>query len=267
MPLTQKPLQKLFVLLAGLVWAGLPLAAARADNVVEGFSANQTLQPGIVVALDKASTRTVKPTSTSSPTAIYGVVVDPSDAPITLVNQGAQVFVATTGTYQVLVSTANGAIKTGDYLSLSPVNGVAARASSTQPIVLGRAVGSFDGSNNIVANSGGQTIGRVLVSINIQDNPLYNTDPTLPAFLTRVANGLANKNVPVIRIYTALIVFLISILAALTIIWSGVRGSLISLGRNPLSRKTIFSGMYKTVFTGLGVFIIGLAGIYLLLKI
>jgi hypothetical protein len=42
---------------------------------------------------------------------------------------------------------------------------------------------------------------------------------------------------------------------------------LISLGRNPLSRHSIFIGMYKVVFTGLGVFIIGLAGVYLLLKI
>jgi hypothetical protein len=78
---------------------------------------------------------------------------------------------------------------------------------------------------------------------------------------------VANKSVPVIRIYTALFVFMISIMAAVTILWSGVRSSLISLGRNPLSRHSIFIGMYKVVFTGLGVFIIGLAGVYLLLKI
>jgi hypothetical protein len=73
--------------------------------------------------------------------------------------------------------------------------------------------------------------------------------------------------VPVIRVYTAMLIFLISILASLTILWSGVRSSLISLGRNPLSRKSIFSGMYKTIFTGLGVFIIGMAGVYLLVKV
>jgi hypothetical protein len=68
-------------------------------------------------------------------------------------------------------------------------------------------------------------------------------------------------------VYTALIIFMVSLIAAIVILWSGVRSSLISLGRNPLSRHAIFSGMYKVVFTGLGVFLIGLAGVYLLLKV
>jgi hypothetical protein len=51
------------------------------------------------------------------------------------------------------------------------------------------------------------------------------------------------------------------------VLWSGVRGSLIALGRNPLSRKAIFSGMYKVVITGIGIFILGLAGVYLLLRV
>jgi hypothetical protein len=63
------------------------------------------------------------------------------------------------------------------------------------------------------------------------------------------------------------LIFLVSIVATIVILWSGVRSSLISLGRNPLSRHAIFSGMYKVILTGLGVFIIGLAGVYLLIKI
>ncbi|HEX4774835.1 MAG TPA: hypothetical protein VH234_04940, partial [Candidatus Saccharimonadales bacterium] len=64
-----------------------------------------------------------------------------------------------------------------------------------------------------------------------------------------------------------LIIFLVTAAAAVTILWSGVRSGLISLGRNPLSRHTILSGMYKVIFTGLGIFILGLAGVYLLLKV
>jgi hypothetical protein len=73
--------------------------------------------------------------------------------------------------------------------------------------------------------------------------------------------------VPAIRIYGALAVFLFAAIIAVLVLWSGVRGSLIALGRNPLSRKAIFSGMYKVVITGIGIFILGLAGVYLLLRI
>ena len=250
----------LFILMA------VPLTV-RADNVVEGFSSSQPVQPGMVVAIDKAANRSVKPAPADNSNLIYGVSVDPSDAPITLVGQNSQVFVATTGTYQVLVSASGGSIKPGDYISMSSINGIAGKAQVGQPVILGKAQSAFDGKTNTVSTSNGVNIGRVYISIGVAKNPLSNSDPTLPYFLRKVANSVANKSVPVIRVYTALLIFLVSLVAAIVILWSGVRSSLISLGRNPLSRHAIFSGMYKVVFTGLCVFIIGLAGVYLLLKV
>src|SRR5579884_2068637 len=263
----KKKLLTVFKFLAVLGVLFLPVAPVLADNVVEGFTSTQKLQPGLIVALDNPKDRTVKAASASNTNGIYGVVVDPSDAPITLVGENSKVFVATTGTYQVLVSVENGPIKTGDYISMSSVDGIGAKAMISQTVILGRAANGFNGTSNVVTSNNNKAIGRIYVNLGVQKNPLSSTDPTLPSFLRKVANGLANKSVPVIRVYTALLIFLISILAALTILWSGVRGGLISLGRNPLSRKAIFSGMYKTVFTGIGVFIIGLAGVYLLLKV
>jgi uncharacterized membrane protein len=132
--------------------------------------------------------------------------------------------------------------------------------------VLGKAISPFDGKTGVISNSGGLTLGRIYVNINIQKNPIVNSDPTLPYYLQKISNSVANKSVPVIRVYTALLIFFIAIVAAITILFSGVKSSLISLGRNPLSRRVIFRGMYRAVFTGIGVSIIGLAGVYLLLK-
>jgi hypothetical protein len=240
---------------------------SKADEVIEGFSSKATITPGQVVALDNAATKTVKVAPADNTSAIYGLAVDPSDVPLTLVGEDSKVFVATSGTHQVLVSIANGVINKGDYISMSPIDGIAGKARVDQTVILGKAATSFNGTSGVITTSGGKAIGRIFVNIGVQKNPTSSTDPTVPAFLRRVANGLADKSVPVIRVYTAVLIFLISLLAALTVLWSGVRSSLISLGRNPLSRKTIFSGMYKTVFTGLCVFIIGMAGVYLLLKI
>lgn len=244
----------------------LPARAANSNNFVEGFSSKDTLQPGLIVALDSSGTKAVKAAPANKEDSIYGVVVDPSDAPLTLNGQGAQVFVATSGIYRVLVSTLNGAISPGDYISMSSINGIGAKATPVQATTLGQAESGFDGHSNVITSNGGQAIGQIYVNIAVQRNPYANNDP-VPVFLKRLAVSLANKPVPVVRIYTALIIFIISVIAAMTILWSGIRSSLVSLGRNPLSRHTILGGMYKVIFTGLSVFAIGLAGVYLLLKI
>jgi hypothetical protein len=254
------------VLLSILAVAMVP-AVAWADNVVEGFSSKETLQPGLVVALDSSASRTVKSAPAGDSSKIYGVAVDPSDAPFTLNSQNAKVFVATSGIYRLLVSTINGAIKPGDYISISNVNGIGAKATAVQPTIVGQAQSSFDGSRDVITTSGSAAIGRIYASVGVQKNPLANKDPAVPYFLKKLAVSLANKQVPVVRIYTALVIFVIAAVAAITVLWSGIRSSLISLGRNPLSRHAILSGMYKVIFTGLGIFAIGLAGVYLLLKI
>jgi hypothetical protein len=246
--------------------AGLGLVV-KADNVVEGYTSADTLQPGQIVTLIDAKNKKVKAAPANDANGLYGVVVDPSDAPITLVGQNSKVFVATTGTYQTLVSVSNEPIKAGDFISVSSINGIGAKATPGDSLILGRAVNGFNGTTGAVTTNNGKNIGRVFVNISVSKNPISNTDPTLPAFLRKAADGLANKSVPVIRVYTALLIFGVSLIAAITVLYSGVRGSLISIGRNPLSRRAIFSGMYKTILTGLGVFIIGMAGVYLLLKI
>src|SRR5579862_8105517 len=135
------PIAKILALTAVLALAAIPLKV-HADNVVEGFSSSQPLQPGMVVAIDKASARSVKAAPADNSNLIYGVVVDPSDAPITLVGQNSQIFVATTGTYQVLVSAGAGAIQPGDYISMSNIDGIAGKAQVGQPLILGKAQSS-----------------------------------------------------------------------------------------------------------------------------
>ena len=267
MKITKTGRKNWIIVLVSLAWLGFVPPAVYADNVVQGFASNQTLQPGLVVALDKNASRTVLAMPPGDTSRIYGVVVDPSDAPLTLNSDNSQAFVATSGIYRVLVSTSNGAIKAGDYISISNLSGIAAKATNVQSTVLGQAETAFDGHSGAITSNGNSAIGRIYVNINVGQNPLANNFPAIPTFLKRLANSLANKPVSVVRIYTALVIFLVAAIAAITILWSGIRSSLVSLGRNPLSRQTIFSAMYKVIFTGVGVFIIGLAGVYLLLKV
>jgi hypothetical protein len=256
------------IFVAGLFTFSLHTAAiAKADNIIQGYSSKIPLEPGLLVSLDKTASKQVEILPGGDSDHIFGVVVDPTDAPFTINSPGSQVFVATSGNYQVLVSTIGGAIKPGDFITVSNLSGIAQRATSEQSRILGQAVTGFDGSANAITSTGKDKVGRIYVQINPQNNPLANNAVLVPSFLKKASNAVAGKSVPAIRIYASLAVFLFSAIVAILVLWSGVRGSLIALGRNPLSRKAIFSGMYKVVFTGVGIFILGLAGVYLLLKI
>jgi hypothetical protein len=76
-----------------------------ADTIVRGFKADSAMQPGLIVALKDNA---IELTPGNKPDKIYGVVIDPSQAPVTVRNEGQQTFVATAGSYPVFVSTENG---------------------------------------------------------------------------------------------------------------------------------------------------------------
>src|SRR5579864_2584511 len=152
MKITKTGCKNWILVLVSLVWLGFLPLMVYADNVVQVFSISQTFQPGLVVALDKNDYKTVLAMPPGDTGRIYGVVVDPSDAPLTLNSTNSQTFVATSGIYRVLVSTSNGAIKAGDYISMSNLNGIAAKATNVQSTVLGQAETGFDGHSGIITN-------------------------------------------------------------------------------------------------------------------
>lgn len=239
-----------------------------AAGFVEGFDSNQALQPGLVVSIDKTSSKTVEPAPSSDTTRIYGVVIDPSDAPITVGNQGQKTFVATSGQYNVLVSSENGAIKSGDYISLSATDGIAAKADTRQDYVVGRALEDFDGKSKVLTTtSSGVSIGKIAISVNPTKNPLLNDDIAIPKPLRRVGEAVAGKSVTAIRLYAALVVFLITLVVAASLLWVGVRSGMIAIGRNPLSRHSIVKGLVQVLAIDVLIFIIGVFGVYLLLRV
>jgi hypothetical protein len=257
----------IIVALVGITVFNFRSTNAAADNIIQAYSSKDTLEPGLLVALDKKASKSVKLLPGGDADHIYGVVVDPTDAPFTLNSQNAKTFVATSGNFQVLISTIAGIINPGDFLTVSNLSGIAQKATSSQTRILGQAVSGFDGTTNVITTNNGAKIGRIFVQINPQNNPLANNAVLVPSFLRKASSAVAGKSVPAIRIYGAMGVFIFSAIVAILVLWSGVRGSLIALGRNPLSRKAIFSGMYKVVITGIGIFILGLAGVYLLLRV
>lgn len=250
------------------------------QSVTESYGGDDKLQKGMLVRLKDGDADQVEALTQVDADKMLGVIVDANASAVTLTEEQThtkQVYVAAYGRYPVLVSTQNGPIKSGDYLSVSALSGVAMKADEEQAIVIGKAASDFDGKNNVesianLTNADGKkvdvAIGRVSVNIVISHNPFQQKGGNaLPGVLQRVSKGIAAKPVSIGRVYIGLAVLLISAFVAGSLLYAGVRAGLVAIGRNPLAKRSIIRAMLQATLTSLIVFIIGLFAVYLVLKL
>jgi hypothetical protein len=249
----------------------------QAQTVTTGYGADIRMQRGMIVQLKKSDTTKVEPVTAETNEEMHGVVVDPNDAPVTISSEGQKVFVATTGHFQVLVSSQAGDILPGDYITVSAIHGIGMKAGDQDPLIVGRALEAFDsqslqvGTSTIDNSDGSKTevrLGRISTDIGVSRNPLLKgEEPNLPEFLRKATEAIAGEPVNPVRAYLSVVVFLIGGFIAGSILFSGIRSSIIAIGRNPLSKKSIIKGLLQVILTGLIIFITTLIGVYLLLKL
>ncbi len=248
-----------------------------AQAISSGFKSEGNVQRGMIVRLKKEDTSKVVALTQEASDQMHGVVVNANDAPATLSDDGQKIFVATTGSYGLLVSSQAGSISPGDYVTISSLSGVGMKAGSKDTYVVGRALSGFDGVNNVSSSSeltdslGNKTkvnLGTIQVNITVARNPLLKgEDPNVPEFLRKATEAIAGKPVNAVRIYIAILVFCITAFISGSLMYGGIRSAIISVGRNPLAKKRIIKSMVQVTVSGLIVFTIGLFGVYLILKI
>lgn len=277
---------RIFVVIAAVatvVFAvAVPASAEKATyggGSVAGYAADAPIDYGTIVQLAGEKSNRVSVATQKQLQNMFGVVVDRNQQPITLSSENLEneVFVAVSGTYNVLVSTQGGAIASGDYVTLSAVNGVAMKADTEVETVFGRANKPFDGKGVVLGQTtlkddAGKTtqvqLGSIPVTIDIKRNPnIRTTEANLPEFLMRVGQQIAEKEVSPVRVYLSIGITFISLVAAIAVLYSGVRSGMISIGRNPMSKKSIFRALLEIILTSLLILIIGLFAVYLLLRL
>jgi hypothetical protein len=249
-----------------------------AQAVVQSYNSSGSVQYGMIVSLADGQANTVVAAQSSASSKAFGVIVNPATADATLSSgsTAATTYVATTGAYDVLVSTENGSIKPGDYITVSSLNGIGMKADTTQSLVVGRADGAFTGKTGVfnvatLGLTGGKkqtvAVGAIPVSLNVGHNPLQQVEtPDVPSFLERLAVVVAKKPVNPLRIYLSglLLVLVAAIISVM--LYSGVRNGMVSVGRNPLSKHAIGRSLLQILLVALAIFIVGLSAVYLLLK-
>jgi hypothetical protein len=263
---------------AGLGLILLVVLSLRIDTIfaqafTQGYASDVPLQRGMIVKILEDDTTKVEPVSQETAEGSYGVVVNRNDAPATLSTEGQQVFIAANGKFDILVSNQNGPINPGDYIVVSSINGIGMKVDEVQPIVVARALDGFEGGggDSIGQATVGETaveIGRIQADINVAGNPLQKPPvQKIPDVLQRAAEAIAQKPVSAPRLYLGLTLLILSTLVSGTLLYGGIRSAISSIGRNPLSKKSIFRGMIQVVIVGMLIFIVGVFGVYLLLKL
>lgn len=249
-----------------------------AQNVTQGYNTDEKLQRGMIVAIDEADTTKVKAVNIDNSDKVHGVVVSESDSVAVISEEGQLALVATTGKFEVLVSDQNGPIKAGDYVAVSSISGIGMKGDDKQPIIVGTALSEFSPGNVgfvlskvTIKDSGGAdkeiNIGRISIDINIGTNPNLKVEASLPYFLKRASEAVAGKPVTAMRVYIGLAILIITGGISGSVIYSAIRSSIISIGRNPLSKKSILRGMLQIVMIGIMIFISGIVGVYLILRL
>jgi hypothetical protein len=241
-------------------------------SISQSYTTTQTLSLGSLVSLqtDTASADQVVGATSSNGEGLFGVVINADSSPLALSSdQENQVQVATSGTEQTLVSDINGPVKRGDHITASPISGVGMKANGNVRII-GIAQSDMSGSSKQTYKDKAGTehsviVGQVPVLINVS---YYFKEPDktiIPSALQNMANALAGKTVSTLPIVISAAIFLIMLIVVSSIIYSMIRSSIISVGRNPMSQSAIYRDLIQLSALVIGILAVGLISVYLVL--
>ncbi len=252
------------LLLPGIVVAGLS----------QSYATTTPITVGSLVSLDEKTAGTVVVADLHNTGRLFGVVVAPSSTSISLGSgSSGQVQVATTGNANVLVSTAGGAIKVGDVIAVSPIAGVGQKAVGKVRII-GTAQAEFDGTSEVATRTTiddgngkrevavGQIPVLVAVATSTKDDGDTVASSIVPHWAQSLTDTLAGKNVSPVRVIVAAFILLVSLVTVGVLLYSAVRNGIISLGRNPLSKGSIMTGLLQVVLVSTAILAVAALGMY-----
>jgi len=262
-----------FWLAAAVCGLALPAAAHALTSISQGYVSSDNLSLGSMVSLQQDSSDHVSATTTANVNNILGVVIDSGNSLLSLSSgQEHQVQVATSGVVQVLVSNINGTVTSGDPVTASPLSGVGMKATSNSKVI---GVAQDDMTNNnssaeSYTDKGGAKhdvrIGQLPVLVNVSYYYKQPDKTLIPSAVQNIANALAGKKVNALPILISMGIFLVTLIVVVSIIYSMIHSSIISVGRNPMSQSAVYRDLVGMSALVLGILAVAVIAIYLILR-
>ena len=262
------------IFIFGVVVALMGGGTALAESLItQSYAAPSTLAPGSVVAFDKTTGGVVLATAKAVDN-LFGVVVQ-ADASL-LSFQGTaknQAQVATSGTVPMIVADINGPVKQGDSITASPIEGVGMRATSNIKVIgtaqQDLATSTGKKTQNLTDTAGVKrdvVIGVITANV----APAYffkePDKSVIPAALQNLVNAAVGKQVTPLPIIISFSIFILALVVVASLIFSAIRGSIISVGRNPMAQSAVYRSLLQVTVLILGIVAVAVAAIYLILS-
>ena len=264
---------KLWLIMIGLFGLLItPSLVGAATLISQGYLTNSDLPAGSIVSLQKNSSDFVNAATSTNSSNILGIVIEDGDSQLSVSSsQGNQVQVATSGIQQVLVSDINGNINVGDPITSSPISGVGMKATNNTTVV-GLAQSAFPNSTSTQQTYTDKNdqkhnvnIGEIAVLVNVTNYYKQPDKTLLPAAIQNLADALAGKTVNSLPIIIAMGIFIVTMIIIVSIIYSMIHGSIISVGRNPMSQAAIYRNVVQLSALVVIILAVSFASIYTVL--
>lgn len=264
----------LMVLLGVLFVTLIPAAIATAASVSQGYQSKQTINVGTIVSLTAAGGNEIEPTSYSNEALMLGVAVSPENAILDVQPSGSDIRVGVSGEVPILVTNSNGDIKSGDYLIISQITGVAMKDSTNIQANKNVAIASesFNSSNGsakqvtIKINDENKQVAIGLIRAKLLISPRQTTNTKQNPVLAFVEK-IIGRPINMAQLIAAAAVFITTFTFTGLLLNGSVKGAFVSLGRNPLSKPAIISNMLRVSAIGLLILIVGVGMAYVILLI
>ncbi len=230
--------------------------------------ADESFEYGDIVSYDK-KTGLHSLSKKSSDKNMFGVAVED---PVLLFRSGEKnkVPVVQSGRVLVNVTTLNGPIKIGDYITSSDIPGKGQKASGENIYVLGSALESFGDKEK--AKGGDILFGKIMIILNIEERkdisssgglniPLFSSDENKGLGVDPgdgSSSGEGGSKVSAIKYIVAAIIAIVSIFIALRNFMTVVNKGVVSVGRNPLAKTSVWSIVVLNTIIALVISIIGI---------
>ncbi|MET1033379.1 MAG: hypothetical protein ABWX94_02680 [Candidatus Saccharimonadales bacterium] len=248
--------------------------AQGSSSIAQQFQAkDSTVTAASLVNIAKDNPSFVELSDSEHADQLAGIV---SDKPLIELSDGASgVQVVTSGTTFALVSNLNGDVKVGDRITSSPISGVGMKALETT-VTVGTAqadLSSVKNETRTVTDKSGKgqevKIGLIPVQVSVA---FYSPEKDkqsafVPLFLQNLANNVTGRDVSPVRVLVAALILLLLFLSITVLLYSSVRSSIISIGRNPLSESAVRKSLFQVGVTVLAVLIFAIAIVYLVLTV
>lgn len=245
-------------------------AVGAVTTISQGYVTSTNVAVGSIVSLESNSTDSVTPSSNENINNLFGVVINNGTSILTLNNgDKTQVQVATSGILPTLVSDCNGSITEGDPVTASPLKGVGMKATTNIKIV-GIAQGKVSGTtkqkvDKDICSSEEITLGQVPILVGVAYHYREPEKTIIPASLQNLANTIAGKSVSSLPIIIGAAIFLVTVIVVVAIIYSMIRSSIISVGRNPMAQSAVYRDVIQLSALVLAILGVAMVAIYLVL--